>query len=148
MPDVPKNVEVKYHGVSWTTTIIGANTIHEPDVNFACHFDRFSDETLFYDITWYVDDTEVLTNQTVSSNSSDIPLLLGTQIIAGGKKANSMVYIVLQTRGHLRCVMCKANCRKNILYLTYTESFHILIVKCLNTECFKSGPVVANTSEN
>lgn len=56
-----------------------------------CQFDRLPDQSLYYDVTWYVDDTEVLTNQTVSSNSSDLALLTGSQMLAKGKKANSMV---------------------------------------------------------
>lgn len=67
------------------------STKHDPDVNLVCKFDRLPDETLFYDVTWYVDDTEVLTNQTVSSNSSDLALLTGSQMYVKGKKANSMV---------------------------------------------------------
>lgn len=84
---------MRYHGVSWTSTFT-AVTIHDPDVNLACHFDRLSDTSLYYAVTWYVDKTEVLTNQIVSSNSLDIPLLTGTQMLAKGKKANSMVCIV------------------------------------------------------
>lgn len=89
--EVPRNIEVKYHGVSWTSSEPKAVTLHDPDVNFACHFDRLSDLSLYYDVTWYVDDTEIIAGQTVSSNSSDIPLLFGTQMLAKGKKANSMV---------------------------------------------------------
>lgn len=57
-----------------------------------CQFDRLPDQSLYYDVTWYVDDTEVLTNQTVSSNSSDLALLTGSQMLAKGKQANSMVF--------------------------------------------------------
>lgn len=88
---VPSNVMVAYHGVTWQTIIKGVITIHDPDVNLVCQFDRLSDQSLFYDVTWYVEDTEVLTNQTVSSNSSDLALLTGSQMLAKGKKANSMV---------------------------------------------------------
>ena len=89
--DVPKNIEVKYHGVSWTSWINNTITFNEPDINLACHFDRLSDVTYYYDVTWYVDNSEVITGQTISSNSSDIALLSGSQMIAKGKKANSMV---------------------------------------------------------
>lgn len=91
MNDVPSNIAVAYHGVTWLTHTVGVSTLHEPEVNLICQFDRLPDETLFYDVTWYVDDTEVLTNQTVSSNSSDLALLTGSQMFAKGKKANSMV---------------------------------------------------------
>lgn len=91
MNDVPSNIAVAYHGVTWVTHTVGVSTLHEPEVNLICQFDRLPDETLFYDVTWYVDDTEVLTNQTVSSNSSDLALLTGSQMFAKGKKANSMV---------------------------------------------------------
>ncbi|XP_078330755.1 von Willebrand factor D and EGF domain-containing protein-like [Crassostrea virginica] len=96
--DVPQNIEVRYHSVSWTTieqTQPIRQTVHDPDVNLECHFDRLSDLSLYYDVTWYVDNTEVLTNQTVSSNSSDIPLLSGTQMLAREKKANSMIHCVV-----------------------------------------------------
>lgn len=91
MNGVPSNIAVVYHGVTWVTHIVGVSTLHEPEVNLICQFDRLPDETLFYDVTWYVDDTEVLTNQTVSSNLSDLALLTGSQMFAKGKKANSMV---------------------------------------------------------
>lgn len=87
---VPSNLVVKFHNVSWTTTK-GTRTIHDPDVVLACHFDRLNGQSFYYDVTWYVDDTEVLSNQTVSSDSSDLPLLTGTQMLEKGKKANSMV---------------------------------------------------------
>nr|XP_022312815.1 uncharacterized protein LOC111117870 isoform X2 [Crassostrea virginica] len=93
--DIPKNIEVKYHSVSWTTSTEGVRTHYDPDINLACHFDRLPDDALFYDVTWYVDDTEVLTNQTVSSNSSDVALLSGSQMVAKGKKANSMIHCVV-----------------------------------------------------
>lgn len=79
--------------MSWTTTQEGVTTHYDPDINLACHFDRLPDDALFYDVTWYVDNTEVLTNQTVSSNSSDVALLSGSQMVAKGKKANSMVCV-------------------------------------------------------
>lgn len=91
--DIPKNVEVKYHNVSWIATTKGVTTNYDPDINLVCHFDRLLDESLFYDVTWYVDDTEVLANQTVSSNLSDIALLKASHIVAKGKKANSMVCV-------------------------------------------------------
>lgn len=56
-----------------------------------CKFDRFPDQSFYYGVTWYVDDKEVLTDQTVSSNSSDLALLTGSHLFANGKKANSMV---------------------------------------------------------
>lgn len=87
---VPSNLLVKFHNVSWTTTK-GTPTFHDPDVVLACHFDRLNGQSLYYDVTWYVDDTEVLSNQTVSSDSFDLPLLTGTQMFEKGKKANSMV---------------------------------------------------------
>nr|XP_022310403.1 uncharacterized protein LOC111115834 isoform X2 [Crassostrea virginica] len=93
--DIPKNIEVKYHSVSWTTTQEGVTTHYDPDINLVCHFDRLPDDALFYDVTWYVDNTEVLTNQTVSSNSSDVALLSGSQMVAKGKKANSMIHCVV-----------------------------------------------------
>lgn len=96
--DVPSNVLVAYHGVTWETSVVGVTTIHEPDVNLVCQFDRLSDQSFYYDVTWYVDDTEVLTNQTVSSKSSDLALLTGSQMLAKGKKANSMVRITLETK--------------------------------------------------
>lgn len=43
---------------------------------------------MYYDVTWYVDNTEVLTGQTVQSN---VALLSATQMLAKDKKANSMV---------------------------------------------------------
>lgn len=87
---MPTNLVVKFHNVSWTTTK-GITTVHEPDVVLACHFDRLHGQSLYYDVTWYVDDTEVLSKQTVSSDSSDLPLLTGTQMLEKGKKANAMV---------------------------------------------------------
>lgn len=87
---VPSNLLVKFHNVSWTTTK-GTPTFHDPDVVLACHFDRLNGQSLYYDVTWYADDTEVLSNQTVSSDSLDLPLLTGTQMFEKGKKANSMV---------------------------------------------------------
>lgn len=93
MTEVPSNVMVNYHGVTWNTKINGVATIHDPDVSLVCQFDRLPDQSLYYDITWYVDDTEVLTNQTVSSNTSDLALLTGSQMLEKGKKANSMVRI-------------------------------------------------------
>lgn len=97
MTDVPSNLEVAYHGVTWETTefIEGVKAVYDPDINLVCRFDRLSDDNLFYDVTWYVDDTEVLKHQTVTSNSSDLALLKGTQIYAKGKKANSMVTLTL-----------------------------------------------------
>lgn len=89
--DVPSNLLVTYHGVTWKTHYVGVSTFHEPDVNLVCLFDRLPDDTLLYDVTWYVDDTEILKHQTVTSNTSDLALLKGTQILAKGKKANSMV---------------------------------------------------------
>lgn len=83
---------VEYHGVTWETENT-AFTIYHPDVNLVCRFDRIEDTSFYYDVTWYVDDTEVLTHQTVSSNSSGLALLKGTQMFAKGKKANSMVGI-------------------------------------------------------
>lgn len=91
MTDVPSNLVVTYHGVTWKTHGQGVLRFHEPDVNLVCLFDRLPDDTLLYDVTWYVDDTEILTHQTVTSNTSDLALLKGTQILAKGKKANSMV---------------------------------------------------------
>lgn len=91
MTDVPLNLAVGYHGVTWETTVYGVDTVHQPDVNLVCLFDRIENTTWFYDVTWYVDDTEVLTHQTVSTNSSDLALLKGTQMHAKKKKANSMV---------------------------------------------------------
>lgn len=91
MTDVPLNLAVGYHGVTWETTGYGVYTVHQPDVNLVCLFDRIVNTTWFYDVTWYVDDTEVLTHQTVSTNSSDLALLKGTQMDAKKKKANSMV---------------------------------------------------------
>lgn len=90
---VPSNLAVAYHGVSWNTKHYGLQTVHDPDVNLVCQFDRLPDQSLYYDVTWYVDDTEVLTNQTVSSKSSDLALLTGSQMLAKGKKANSMVHL-------------------------------------------------------
>lgn len=92
---VPSNLVVKFHNVSWTTITDNTRTQinHEPDVIFACHFDRIHGQALYYDVTWYVDDTEVISNRTVSSNSSDLALLTGTQMLAMGKKANSMVIL-------------------------------------------------------
>lgn len=92
MADVPSNIFVAYHGVTWTTSNHTANTNHDPDVNLVCQFDRLPDQSLYYDVTWYVDDIEVLTNQTVSSDSSDLALLTGSQMLAKGKQANSMVF--------------------------------------------------------
>lgn len=91
MTDVPLNLAVGYHGVTCETTVYGVYTVHQPDVNLVCLFDRIVNTTWFYDVTWYVDDTEVLTHQTVSTNSSDLALLKGTQMDAKKKKANSMV---------------------------------------------------------
>lgn len=93
MTNVTSNLEVAYHGVTWETTefIEGVKAVYEPDINLVCLFDRLPDDTLYYDVTWYVDDTEILSHQTVTSNHSDLALLKGTQIFAKGKKANSMV---------------------------------------------------------
>lgn len=90
---VLSNLAVAYHGVSWNTKHYGLQKVHDPDVNLVCQFDRLPDQSLFYDVTWYVDDTEVLTNQTVSSKSSDLALLTGSQMLAKGKKVNSMVHL-------------------------------------------------------
>lgn len=111
--DVPSNIEVRYYGVSWTSLIVNANEVHEPDVNLACQFDRLSDLSLYYDVTWYVDNTEVLTGQTVSSNASDMALLTSTQMISKGKRANSMV--------------CSVDNRQDILQLIFM--IHILSAK-------------------
>lgn len=89
---VPSNLAVAYHGVTWDTKEKGFETVHDPDINLVCQFDRLPDQSLYYDVTWYVDDNEVLTNQTVSSSSSDLALLTGSQMLAKGKKANSMVF--------------------------------------------------------
>lgn len=59
-----------------------------------CKFDRLPDQSFYYGVTWYVDDKEVLTNQTVSSNSSDLALLTGSHLFAKRKKANSMVTVL------------------------------------------------------
>lgn len=93
--DVPSNLTVGYHEVTWETIVDGTNTAHQPDVNLVCHFNRLENISLYYDVTWYVDDTEVLTHQTVSSSSSDLALLKGTQMLAKRKKANSMVKFVM-----------------------------------------------------
>lgn len=91
MTDVPSNPVVAYHGVTWETFLRGVYRVHEPDVNLVCLFGRLPDDTLLYDVTWYADDTEILKHQTVTPSRSDIALLKGTQILAKGKKANSMV---------------------------------------------------------
>lgn len=107
--DVPSNIFVAYHGVTWTTSNHTANTNHDPDVNLVCQFDRLPDQSLFYDVTWYVDDIEVLTNQTVSSDSSDLALLTGSQILAKGKKANSMIHCIVGAKIRATDIPCKTN---------------------------------------
>ena len=87
--EVPDKIEVKYHSVSWVSSAKGIIVNHDPDINLACHFNRLLDDSLLYDVTWYVDNTEVFTNQT----TSDIALLSGSQMVRKGKKANSMVSV-------------------------------------------------------
>ncbi|XP_062614467.1 uncharacterized protein LOC134276206 [Saccostrea cucullata] len=97
--EVPSSITVAYHSVSWTSKTLTLNailrTIHEPDVNLVCQFQRLANQDLYYDITWYADDTEVLRNQTISSNISEVALLSGTQMLAKSKKANSMIHCVV-----------------------------------------------------
>lgn len=107
--DVPSNIVVGYHGVTWTSSKKTANIVYDPDVNLVCQFDRLPDQSLYYDVTWYVDDTEVLTNQTVSSNSSDLALLTGSQMLAKGKKANSMIHCVVGAKISATDIPCKTS---------------------------------------
>ncbi|XP_062578161.1 LOW QUALITY PROTEIN: uncharacterized protein LOC134240066 [Saccostrea cucullata] len=97
--EVPSSITVAYHSVSWTTTTTINNgikqTVHEPDVNLVCQFQRLANQDLYYDITWYADNTEVLRNQTITSNISEVAFLSGTQMLAKGKKANSMIHCVV-----------------------------------------------------
>lgn len=111
--DVPSNIVVGYHGVTWTSSKKTANIVYDPDVNLVCQFDRLPDQSLYYDVTWYVDDTEVLTNQTVSSNSSDLALLTGSQMLAKGKKANSMVRNSMNV--HSKDMVCLCCLRRLVL---------------------------------
>nr|XP_034320141.1 uncharacterized protein LOC117687527 isoform X50 [Crassostrea gigas] len=93
--DVPSNISVAYHRVTWNTRVEGITSFHDPEVNLVCKFDRFPDQSFYYGVTWYVDDKEVLTDQTVSSNSSDLALLTGSHLFANGKKANSMIHCIV-----------------------------------------------------
>uniref|UniRef100_A0A8W8NV44 VWFD domain-containing protein n=1 Tax=Magallana gigas TaxID=29159 RepID=A0A8W8NV44_MAGGI len=106
---VPSNLAVAYHGVTWDTNINGTQTVHDPDINLVCQFDRLPDQSLYYDVTWYVDDTEVLTNQTVSSYSSDLALLTGSQMLAKGKKANSMVHCIVGAKLSATDIPCNTS---------------------------------------
>ncbi|XP_061167273.1 uncharacterized protein LOC133176126 [Saccostrea echinata] len=112
--EVPSSITVAYHSVSWTTEEKPPENgikqkVHEPDINLICQFQRLADQNLFYDITWYVDNTEVLRNQTISSNASDVALLSGTQILAKGKKANSMIHCVVGAKFNEGGSPCETN---------------------------------------
>lgn len=67
---------------------------------------------MYYDVTWYVDNTEVLTGQTVQSN---IALLSATQMLAKDKKANSMVCQVESIILILKNIKCNS-CSEIVIF--------------------------------
>ncbi|XP_062618288.1 von Willebrand factor D and EGF domain-containing protein-like [Saccostrea cucullata] len=88
---VPSNLSVSYHNVSWVSKVFGTSTLHSPSVMFKCSFTPLPDTSLFYEISWYVDDIEVVRSETLSYNSLENALLSSKQIAQKQKKAGSTI---------------------------------------------------------
>ncbi|XP_056007282.1 uncharacterized protein LOC125666050 [Ostrea edulis] len=103
---VPTNLVVSYHSVSWKIDVQGVITRHDPSVNLKCSFTPLTDNSLFYDISWYVDDVEVVSGQTVDSASLDNALLSARDMIKKNKKAGSMIHCVVGAKNTADGIVC------------------------------------------
>ncbi|XP_062618287.1 von Willebrand factor D and EGF domain-containing protein-like [Saccostrea cucullata] len=94
--DVPKDPSVSYYNLSWNRKDFGRGfSRYDPSVNLICRFTPLKDDSLFYDISWYVDDLEVVKGQTVTSHTLDHALLSAFDILKKNKTAGSMIHCVV-----------------------------------------------------
>ncbi|XP_062586749.1 uncharacterized protein LOC134248353 isoform X2 [Saccostrea cucullata] len=93
--DGPKDPTVSYHNLSWDREDRGVVSRYDPSVNLICKFTPLKNDSLFYDISWYVDDLEVVKGQTVTSHTLDRALLSAFDILKKNKTAGSMIHCVV-----------------------------------------------------
>ncbi|XP_062620579.1 uncharacterized protein LOC134282147 [Saccostrea cucullata] len=63
---------------------------HDPAVTLLCEFNWKTDEDLYYDITWYIDEQEVL-NQTVDASNNYTAVLTAYDVLGADKKIGTNV---------------------------------------------------------
>ncbi|XP_062589917.1 uncharacterized protein LOC134251518, partial [Saccostrea cucullata] len=108
-------VSVAYHNVTWKSFITnidirGKNSRiekHEPTVNMICKFSLLNENNLFYHITWYVDNTEVISNQTVSADEKESAILSASDLLRAKKKAGSKIHCVVGAKFKATGYPCK-----------------------------------------
>ncbi|XP_061190172.1 von Willebrand factor D and EGF domain-containing protein-like [Saccostrea echinata] len=81
----PSAVSVIYNKMTWRREEINNMVRHDPAVNLLCTFSIKTDENLFYDVSWFINGTNVL-NQTVDVSSNYTAVLSAYDILEFNKK--------------------------------------------------------------
>ncbi|XP_061167223.1 uncharacterized protein LOC133176067 [Saccostrea echinata] len=105
--DVPSDLLVSYHNVSWKEDIDGVITNYVPSVNLKCSFTPLADTSLFYEITWYVDNEEVVKSKTLAHDSLEDAILSSEHILNKQKKSGSMIYCLVGAKYKEKDIACK-----------------------------------------
>lgn len=59
-----------YHGITWEEINLNNIKRYNPTIHFVCHFTPISDDSLFYNIEWMIEN-EFVKNYTVDKNTID-----------------------------------------------------------------------------
>ncbi|XP_062585436.1 von Willebrand factor D and EGF domain-containing protein-like, partial [Saccostrea cucullata] len=94
---VPTNISVSYYNVSWESlpNETAPYRIHKPSVNLVCNFEPINNGGLLYEVNWFIDNKEVLRNQTLSSDERMNAILSASQILRINGRAGSMIHCVV-----------------------------------------------------
>ncbi|XP_062620534.1 uncharacterized protein LOC134282100 isoform X2 [Saccostrea cucullata] len=93
--DASMDPSVENYNISWVIETRGNISRYDPRLNFICRFTPLTDESLFYDISWYVDDIEVIKGQTVNLSTMENALLPVMTILENNKTAGLMIQCVV-----------------------------------------------------
>ncbi|XP_062617865.1 uncharacterized protein LOC134279469 [Saccostrea cucullata] len=103
---------VANYNISWNyqiSKISYALSRYDPRLNFICRFTPLTDESLLYEISWYVDDTEVIKGQTVNLSTIENALLPAMAILENNKTAGSMIQFVVGIKSTANGSSCATN---------------------------------------
>ncbi|XP_062607869.1 uncharacterized protein LOC134269673, partial [Saccostrea cucullata] len=93
--ETPTNLQVVYQGVSYKNVSNAIGTQWDPVVKLRCQFTPLSDNTLYYHIDWYVDNTRIIENQTVDNTTLVDAVLTTGDLYNAGKKIECSIHCVV-----------------------------------------------------
>ncbi|XP_062570182.1 uncharacterized protein LOC134232241 [Saccostrea cucullata] len=87
----PYDVSVVYHNLTWRREETNNIVRYDPAVNLMCSFTTKPDENLFYDVSWFIDGSNVF-NQTVDVSSNYTAVLSAYDILEFNRKIGSDIH--------------------------------------------------------